>query len=107
VHFKRKLLRARAPVIFRGLCKIDIAIRAVGYIAWPHAHNSAYHSGSSIDRIVAGVAVQHWVGLLPGRRIANPDHFDPCTLARIEPPDAEGAAKMLALGRERPLQRDG
>jgi hypothetical protein len=32
------------------------------------AHYSTYYPGSVIDRSFAGVAVQHWLGLLPKRR---------------------------------------
>jgi hypothetical protein len=32
------------------------------------AHYSTYHSGSVVDRSVAGMAIQHWLGLLSKRR---------------------------------------
>jgi hypothetical protein len=47
------------------------------------ANNSFDHSYYFADWRSAGMAVQHWLGLLPRWRIAPSDYFNLAALARV------------------------
>jgi len=47
------------------------------------AHNSVDHSYCFADRSSAGVAVQHWLGLLARWRLAPPDYLNFAPLAGL------------------------